>query len=114
MAKNTQVQSTSFSSILDRSMIYPEHYTRSYAYLSIPSSSSVALLTETMQPPAKDLEELEEDFFYKGERVVDERTYKNIKDSNVDISLLYQDYYEDELFSPTTQKAPALLVSITT
>ena len=39
--------------------------------------------------------------------------YKNIKDSNMDISSLYQDYYEDELFSPTTQRGPALLVSIT-
>ena len=42
-----------------------------------------------MQPPAEDLEELEEDFFYKGQCVVDERTYENIKDSNVDISSLY-------------------------
>ena len=42
-----------------------------------------------MQPLAKDLEDLKEDFFYKGERVVDERIYKNIEDSNVDISLLY-------------------------
>ena len=66
MAENTQVPSTSSSSILDRSMIYPQHYTRSYAYLSIPSSSSVALLIEAIQPPAKDLKELEEDFFYKG------------------------------------------------
>ena len=114
MAENIQARSTSFSSILDRSMIYPKHYTRSYAYLSILSSSSVALLTEIMQPPAKDLEELKEDFFYKGECVVDEYIYKNIKDSNVDISSLYQDYYEDELSSPTTQKAPLLLVSITT
>ena len=70
-------------------MIYPEYYTRSYAYLSIPSNSSVALLTEIMQPPAENLEELEKDFFYKGERVVNKRTYKNIKDSNIDISSLY-------------------------
>ena len=89
MAKNTQAPSTSFSSILDRSMIYPEYYTRSHAYPSIPSSSSVALLTETMQPPAEDLKELKEDFFYKKEYVVDERMCKNIKDSNVDIFLLY-------------------------
>ena len=40
--------------------------------------------------------------------------YKNIKDSNIDISSLYQDHYKDKLFSPTTQKAPALLVNITT
>ena len=66
-----------------------------------------------MQPPAKNLEELEEDFFYKGERVVDKRTCKNIKDNNVDISSLYQDYYKDKLSSPITQKALALLVSIT-
>ena len=66
-----------------------------------------------MQPPAKDLEELEEDFFYKRQCVVDKRTYKNIKDSNVDISLLYQDHHEDELSSFTTQRGPALLVSIT-
>ena len=70
-------------------MIYPEYYIRSHIYLSIPSSSSVALLTETMQPPAKNLEELKKDFFYKGERVVNKRTYKNIKDSNIDISSLY-------------------------
>ena len=102
MAENTQVPSTSSSSILDRSMIYPQHYTRSHAYPSIPSSSSVALLIETMQPLAEDLEELEEDFFYEGQRVVDERTYENIEDSNVDISSLYRDHYEDELSSPTT------------
>jgi hypothetical protein len=66
MAKNTQVPSTSLSSIPDRSMIYPGHYTHSHIYPSILSSSSIALLTETMQPPAKDLEELQEDFFYKG------------------------------------------------
>ena len=113
MAENTQVPSTSSSSILDRSMIYPQHYTRSHAYPSIPSSSSVALLTEAMQPPAEDLEELEEDFFYEGQRVVDERTYENIEDSNVDISSLYRDHHEDELSSPTTQRGPALLVSIT-
>ena len=89
MAENTQVPSTSLSSILDRSMIYPQHYTRSYAYPSIPSSLSVALLTKAIQPPAKDLEELEEDFFYKGQYVVDKYMYKNIKDSNMDISLLY-------------------------
>ena len=89
MAENIQAPSASFSSILDRFMIYPKHYTHSYIYLSIPSSSSVALLIKTMQPPAKDLKELKKDFFYKGERVVDERTYKNIEDSNVDISLLY-------------------------
>ena len=47
-------------------MIYPEHYTHSHAYPSILSSSSIALLTETMQPPAENLKELEEDFFYKG------------------------------------------------
>ena len=70
-------------------MIYPEYYIRSHTYLSIPSSSSVALLTETMQPPAKNLEELKKDFFYKGERVVDKCKYKNIKDNNMDISLLY-------------------------
>ena len=46
MAENTQVLFTSLSSILDRSMIYPKYYTCSYAYLSIPSSSSVALLIE--------------------------------------------------------------------
>ena len=83
-------------------MIYPEHYTCSHAYLSILSSFSVALLTEIMQPPAEDLEELEEDFFYKGERVVDECTYKNIEDSNMDIFLLYRDHYEDKLSSLTT------------
>ena len=66
MAENIQVLSTSLSFILDRSMIYPEYYTRSYVYPSIPSSSSVALLIEAIQPSAKDLEELEEDFFYKG------------------------------------------------
>ena len=55
-----------------------------------------------MQPLAEDLKELEEDFFYKGERVVDKYIYKNIKDSNVDISLLYQNYYKDKLSSPTT------------
>ena len=70
-------------------MIYPEHYTCSYAYPSILSSSSVALLIEIMQPLAKDLEELEEDCFYKGEYVVDKRTCKNIEDSNIDISSLY-------------------------
>ena len=113
MAENIQALSASFSSIPDRSMIYPEHYTRSHAYPSIPSSSSVALLTEIMQPPAKNLKELEEDFFYKGEYVVDKRTCKNIKDSNMDISLLYQDYYKDKLSSFTTQKVLALLVSIT-
>ena len=48
MAENIQVPFTSLSSILDRSMIYPEYYTRSYAYPSIPSSSSVALLTEAI------------------------------------------------------------------
>ena len=95
-------------------MIYPEHYTRSYVYLSIPSSSSVALLIEVIQPSAKDLEELEKDFFYKGQRVVNKHIYENIEDSNVDISSLYRDHHEDELSSPTTQKAPALLVSITT
>ena len=89
MAENTQARSTSFSSIPDRSIIYPEHYTRSHVYPSILSSSSVALLTETMQPPAEDLEELEKDFFYKGEYIVDECTCKNIEDSNIDISLLY-------------------------
>ena len=89
MAENAQAPFTSFSSILDRSMIYPEYYTRSYAYLSRLSSSSVALLIEIMQPLAEDLEELEEDFFYKGEYVIDERTCKNIEDSNIDISLLY-------------------------
>ena len=55
-----------------------------------------------MQPPAKDLEELKEDFFYKGWYIVNKRIYKNIKDSNMDISLLYQDYYKDELSSFTT------------
>ena len=89
MAENTQALSTSFSSILDRSMIYSKHYTRSHVYLSILSSSSIALLIEIMQPPAEDLEELKEDFFYKGEYIVDECIYKNIKDSNVNISLLY-------------------------
>ena len=67
-----------------------------------------------MQPPAKDLKKLKEDFFYKGQRVVNKRTYENIEDSNIDISSLYRDHHEDELSSPTTQKAPALLVSITT
>ena len=89
MAKNTQALSASFSSILDRSIIYPEHYTRSHVYPFIPSSSSIALLTEIIQPPAKDLEELKENFFYKGEYVVNKYIYKNIKDSNIDISLLY-------------------------
>ena len=37
-----------------------------------------------MQPPAKNLEKLEEDFFYKGQYVVDKYIYSNIKDSNVD------------------------------
>ena len=46
MAENTQAPSASFSSILDRSMIYPKYYTCSYAYPSILSSSSVALLIE--------------------------------------------------------------------
>ena len=41
-----------------------------------------------MQPP-KDLKELKKDFFYKGERVVDECIYKNIKDNNIYIFLLY-------------------------
>ena len=113
MAENTPVPSTSSSSIPDRSMIYPGYYTRSQAYPPIPSSSSVALLTETMQPSAEDLEELQEDFFYEGQRVVNERTCSNIEDSNVDISALYQHHHEDELSSPTTQRAPALPVSIT-
>ena len=42
-----------------------------------------------MQPPAKDLEELKKDFFYKGQYVVNKRIYKNIKDNNIDISSLY-------------------------
>jgi hypothetical protein len=66
MAENTPILSSSSSSILDRSMIYPRYYIYSYAYPSIPSSSSIALLIEIIQPPAKDLEELKEDFFYKG------------------------------------------------
>ena len=102
MAENTQVPSTSSSSIPDRSMIYPQYYIRSHTYPSIPSSSSVALLIEAMQPPAKDLEKLEEDFFYKGQCVVNKYIYKNIKDSNIDISLLYQDHYKDKLSSSTT------------
>jgi hypothetical protein len=65
MAENTQVPSTSLSSIPDKFIIYPKHYTRSYTYPSIPSSSSVALLTEAIQPPAENLKELEEVFFYK-------------------------------------------------
>ena len=83
-------------------MIYPKYYIYSHAYPSILSSSSVALLIKAMQPLAKDLEELEEDFFYKGQCVVNKHIYKNIKDSNMDISLLYQDYYKDELSSFTT------------
>ena len=66
-----------------------------------------------MQPPAKDLEELKEDFFYKGWYIVNKRIYKNIEDSNINISSLYWDYYEDKLSSPTTQRGPVLLVSIT-
>ena len=89
MAKNTQVLSTSLSFILDRSIIYPEHYTCSYAYPSIPSSSSIALLIEAIQPLAKDLEELKKDFFYKGQYIVNKHTYKNIKNNNIDISSLY-------------------------
>ena len=46
MAKNTQVLSTSLSFILDRSIIYPKYYIRSYIYPSILSSSSIALLIE--------------------------------------------------------------------
>ena len=42
-----------------------------------------------MQPLAKNLKELEKKIFYKGEHVVNEYIYKNIKDSNMDISLLY-------------------------
>ena len=42
-----------------------------------------------MQPLAKNLKELKKDFFYKGQRVVNKHIYKNIKDSNIDISSLY-------------------------
>ena len=70
-------------------MIYPKYYTCSYIYPFILSSSSVALLTETMQPLAKNLKKLKKDFFYKGECVVNKHIYKNIKDSNINISLLY-------------------------
>ena len=66
MAKNIPVLFSSLSSILDRSIIYPKYYTQSQAYSPIPSSSSIALLIEIMRPPAKDLKELQEDFFYKG------------------------------------------------
>ena len=70
-------------------MIYFKHYIYSYTYLSRLSSSSIALLIEIIQPLVKDLEELEKDFFYKGECVVNKCTYKNIEDSNMDIFLLY-------------------------
>ena len=42
-----------------------------------------------MWPLAKDLKELQEDFFYKGQCVVNKHTYSNIKESNVNTSALY-------------------------
>ena len=55
-----------------------------------------------MQPSAEDLEELQEDFFYKGQYIVNKHIYSNIKDSNIDISILYQHHYKNKLSSSTT------------
>ena len=52
------------------------------AHLPILGSSSILLPIEATQFLIKDLEQLQEDFFYKGQRVQEERTYINIKDGN--------------------------------
>jgi len=62
--------------------MYPGYNPGTLTYLPISGSSFILLPTEETQPLIEDLEQLREDFFYKGQRVQEERICVNIKDGN--------------------------------
>jgi hypothetical protein len=69
MTNNTQPSQSAQRCIQDRSTIYPGYNPGTLTHLPILGSSSILLPTEETQSLIKDLEQLQEDFFYEGKRV---------------------------------------------
>ena len=64
-------------------------------HLPLLDNSFILLPIKVTQSLIEDLEQLQKDFFYKGQWVQEKCTCVNIENGNQDISGLYQKYYKD-------------------
>ena len=69
MANNTQPPQSVQRCIQNRSAMYPGYNPGTPAHLPILSSSSILLPIKATQSLIKDLKQLQEDFFYKGQQI---------------------------------------------